>query len=113
MTAKQVLKCYETTKIFVTGLAPPLESGYIQWCIAKTGGGYTQTGVAKGLKVPCSFMITEVSIRCQKIPEVGICRIPAYTPQYTNGYIADVRTVPTMHAVCQQSYSLLSLLHMT
>jgi len=28
-----------------------------QWCIAKNGGGYTQTGVAKGLKVPCLFMI--------------------------------------------------------
>jgi len=39
-----------------------------QWCIAKNGGGYTQTGVAKGLKVPCLFMITEVSIRCQKNP---------------------------------------------
>jgi len=42
--------------------------------------------VAKGLKVPCLFMITEVSIRCQKNPEVGIRRIPAYTPQYTTGY---------------------------
>ena len=40
-------------------------------------------GVAKGLKVPCLFMITEVSIRCQTNPEVGIQRIPAYTPQYT------------------------------
>ena len=37
-----------------------------QWCIAKNGGGYMQWGVAKGLKVPCLFMITEVSIRCQK-----------------------------------------------
>ena len=54
-----------------------------QWCIAKNGGGYTQRGMAKGLKVPCLFMITEVSIRCQKTPEVGIRRIPAYTPQYT------------------------------
>ena len=27
-----------------------------------------QTGVAKGLKVPCLFMINEVSIRCQKNP---------------------------------------------
>ena len=42
-----------------------------------------QRGVAKGLKVHCLFMITEVSIRCQKNPEVGIRRIPAYTPQYT------------------------------
>jgi len=40
----------------------------IQWCIAKNGGGYTQMGVAKGLKVPCLFMITEVSIRCPKKP---------------------------------------------
>ena len=39
-----------------------------------------QTGVAKGLKVPCLFMITEVSIRCQKTLEVSIRRIPAYTP---------------------------------
>ena len=39
-----------------------------------------QRGMAKGLKVPCLFMITEVSIRCQKNPEVGIRRIPAYTP---------------------------------
>jgi len=36
--------------------------------------------VTKGLKVPCLFMITEVSIRCQKNPEVSIRRIPAYTP---------------------------------
>jgi len=39
-----------------------------------------QMGVAKGLKVPCLFMITEVSIRCPKNPEVGVQRIPAYTP---------------------------------
>ena len=45
-----------------------LSECYKQWCIAKNGGGYTQTGVAKGLKVPCLFMITEVSIRCQKKP---------------------------------------------
>jgi len=35
-----------------------------------------QRGVTKGLKVPCLFMITEVSIRCEKNPEVGIRRIP-------------------------------------
>jgi len=59
--------------------------GKPQWCIAKNGGGYTQKGMAKGLKVHCLFMITEVSIRCQKNPEVGIRCIPAYTPQYTTG----------------------------
>ena len=59
----------------------------VQWCIAKNGGGYTQRGVAKGLKVPCLFMITEVSIRCQKNPEVGIRHIPAYTPQYTTARV--------------------------
>jgi len=53
---------------------------HVQWCIAKNGGGYTQRGVAKGLKVHCLFMITEVSIRCQNNPEVGIRHIPAYTP---------------------------------
>ena len=52
----------------------------IQWCIAKTGGGYTQTGVAKGLKVPCLFIITEVSIRCQKKPRRLVY---AVYPQYT------------------------------
>ena len=50
------------------------KNGLNQWCIAKNAGGYTQRGVAKGLKVPCLFMITEVSIRCQ-----------AYTPQYNTG----------------------------
>ena len=61
------------------------KNGLNQWCIAKNGGGYTQRGVAKGLKVPCLFMITEVSIRCRKNREGGILRIPAYTPQYTTG----------------------------
>jgi len=57
-----------------------------QWCIAKNGGGYTQRGVAKGLKVPCLFMITEVSIRCQKTPGswyTAYTRV--YPPQYTTG----------------------------
>ena len=43
-------------------------TGHGLWCIAKNGGVYTQTGVATGLKVPCLFMIAEVSIRCQKNP---------------------------------------------
>ena len=47
--------------------------------LLKNAGGYTQRGVAKGLNVPCLFMITEVSIRCQKNLEVGLRRIPAYT----------------------------------
>jgi len=45
-----------------------IQIGFTQWCIAKNGGGYTQRGVAKGLKVPCLFMIAEVSICCQKNP---------------------------------------------
>ena len=53
---------------------------HMQWCIGKNGGGYTQTGVAKGLKVSCLFMMTGVSIRCQKNAEVGIRRIPPNTP---------------------------------
>jgi len=78
-----------TTNCLKTGFTRRLldaDITYWQWCIAKNGGGYTQTGVAKGLKVPCLFMIAEVSIRCQKNPEVGIRRIPAYTPQYTTAY---------------------------
>jgi len=47
-----------------------------------------QRGVAKGLKVPCLFMIAEVSIRCQKNP--GDWYTP-YTrvspPQYTTAFI--------------------------
>ena len=66
---------------------------YYQWCIAKNGGGYTQTGVAKGLKVPCLFMITEVSIRCQKnhggwytpytrvYPPIHHCSLPLFLPR--------------------------------
>jgi len=65
-------------------LSFPIHVPCSQWCIAKNGGGYTQRGVAKGLKVPCLFMITEVRYAVKKIPEVGIRRIPAYTPpQYT------------------------------
>jgi len=64
----------------VTSNSSLLQSSQLQWCIAKNGGGYTQRGVANGLKVHCLFVITEVSIRCQKNPEVGIRRIPANTP---------------------------------
>jgi len=42
-----------------------------------------QRGVAKGLKVPCLFMITEVSIRCQKPPEVGIYGVYPHIPPNT------------------------------
>ena len=59
-------------------------SASTQWCIAKNGGGYTQRGLAKGLKVPCLFMITEVSIRCRKKPRgwyTPYTRV--YPPQYT------------------------------
>jgi len=72
------VSCFSRIQIGFTFLVPA-HPGSPQWRIAKNGGGYTQTGVAKGLKVPCLF-ITEVSIRCQKNPEVGVRRIPAYTP---------------------------------
>jgi len=65
-----------TTDCLKTGFTHRLldtDITYWQWCIAKNGGGYTQTGVAKGLKVPCLFMIAEVSICCQY-------------PQYTTAY---------------------------
>jgi len=59
--------------------------GLNQWCIAKNGCGYTQWGVAKGLKVPCLFMITEVSIRCQKNPGGWYTPYTRVYPQYTTG----------------------------
>ena len=77
---------HSSLEITLTLRTLTLSSCHTQWCIAKNGGGYTQRGVAKGLEVPCLFMITEVSICCQKNPEVGIWRIPAYTPQYTTGH---------------------------
>jgi len=52
----------DVTRSTVT-IRSPVYCGYNQWCIAKNGGGYTQSGVAKGLKVPCLFMITEVTVR--------------------------------------------------
>jgi len=56
--------------------------------------GIRKGAVAKGLKVPCSFTITEVSIRCPKKPEVGIRRIPAYTPpQYTSAHTHTLQTI--------------------
>jgi len=68
--------------IFQPDVLGPIVHG-THWCIAKNGGGYTQRGVAKGLKVPCLFMITEVSIRCQKSRRLvyGVYpRIPPNTP---------------------------------
>ena len=63
---------------------------FSHWCIAKNGGGYTQRGVAKGLKVPCLFMITEVSIRCQKKPG--------------GWYTAYTRVYPPIHHCFQLHY---------
>jgi len=55
-----------------------------QWCIAKNEGGYMQTGVAKGLKIPCLFMIAEVSIRYQKkLRRLVYAVYPHIPPQYT------------------------------
>jgi len=85
-------------------IRPPLLQRLIdiQWCIAKNGGGYTQRGVAKGLKVSCLFMITEVSIRYQKKPRrlvYGIAYTPAYTPQYTTVDISCAASVCPSHTV--------------
>ena len=62
--------------------------GCLQCCIAKNGGGYTQTRVAKGLKVPCLFMIAEVSIRCQKNPGSWYTPYTRVYPQYTTGCLS-------------------------
>jgi len=56
-----------------------------------------QRGVAKGLKVPCLFMITEVSIRCQKTRRLVYAVYPSIPPpQYTtacNVMCADVSLI--------------------
>ena len=66
-----------------------IQIGFTQWCIAKNGGGYTQRGMAKGLKVPCLFMIAEVSIHCQETPRGW------YTP-YTHVY-PPIHHCPLLH----------------
>ena len=63
--------------------APKFNRTLDQWCIAKNGGGYTQRGMAKGLKVPCLFTITEVSIRCQKNSGGWYTPYTRVYPQYT------------------------------
>ena len=52
-------------------------------------------------------MITEVSIRCPKNPEVGIQHILAYTPQYTTGFR---QTVHTHRAPVHQAAKLVAAL---
>ena len=84
------VSCFNKIQIDFTFLVPahlgnPGKRAVNSGVLLKMEVGYTQRGVAKGLEVPCLFMITEVSTRCQKTPEVGIRRIPAYTPQYTTG----------------------------
>jgi len=61
--------------VFFTGRMP-----FLSGVLLKMEVGICKRGVTKGLKVPCLFMIAEVSIRCQKNPEVGIRRIPPNTP---------------------------------
>ena len=75
----------------------PQNGGRIQWRIAKNGGGNTQRGVAKGLKVPYLFMITEVSIRCQKKPGGWYTAYTRVYPQYTTGRIVTIDTVTSLH----------------
>jgi len=47
-----------------------------------------QRGMAKGLKVHCLFMITEVSIRCQKNGGWYTPYTRVYPPQYSTDYSA-------------------------
>ena len=72
-----------------------IQIGFTQWCIAKNGGGYTQRGVAKGLKVPCLFMIAEVSICCQKKPRRLVYAVYPRIPQKnTTGFTFLVPAYP-------------------
>jgi len=45
--------------------------------------GIHKRGLANGLKVPCLFMIAEVSIRCQKTRRLVYDVYPRIPPQYT------------------------------
>ena len=61
---------------------------YIQWCIAKNGGGYTQRGVAKGLKITAYLWSLRWVYAVKKTRGLvyGVYpRIPP--PQYTTAYI--------------------------
>ena len=78
--------------------------GLTQWCIAKNGGGYTQTGVAKGLKVPYLFMIAEVSIRCQKTRRLVYTVYPRIPPpQYTTAHAQSQLLDPPLET-CYTTY---------
>ena len=82
------VSCFSRIQIGFTFLVPA-HPGSPQWRIAKNGGGYTQTGVAKGLKVPCLF-ITEVSIHTHTHthpfngPFSGTTRVGRYQKGKTN-----------------------------
>jgi len=53
-----------------------------QWCIAKHGGGYRKERGIRVYGIPCLFMITEVSIRCQKTRRLVYGVYPKYTTDH-------------------------------
>jgi len=57
-----------------------------------------QRAVQKGLKVPCLFMITEVSIRCQKKPGGWYTLYTRVYPQYTTVHNCVLLTLPAQYA---------------
>jgi len=71
-----------------------------QWCIAENGGGYTQRGVTKGLKVPCLFMIAEVSRPYTRSKNPGCWYTPCTRvyppPQYTTACTPGSAPGPTL-----------------
>ena len=59
--------------------------------------------MAKGLKVPCLFMITEVSIRCQKTRRLVYAVYPRIPPpQYTTAYWVTYRSVVLLWTLAEQ-----------
>jgi len=76
-------------------------------CVSEIPNGFVRscevTACWLWMRLSCERVITEVSIRCQKNPEVGIRRIPAYTPQYTTAVRRQTRR--PQGAVCDAARS--------
>jgi len=57
-----------TDKHLIIILRSPIRGGIVSGVLLKMEVDIRKGALAKGLKVPCLFMITEVTIRCQKNP---------------------------------------------
>ena len=80
-----------------TGIYIGLQSGVL----LKMKVGIRKTRVAKGLKVPCLFMITEVSIRCEKNRRLQVYGVyPRIPPIHHWAYIRRHLGLMHVHVHC-------------